>query len=97
MAQLLKHTLQHYDNVVIDSPPVLGLADAPLLSSAVEGCIFVTESEGVAVRGIKTALGRLRAVHAQIFGVVLTKMKPKGGAYGYGYDYGYAYGRTTET
>jgi capsular exopolysaccharide synthesis family protein len=97
MSQLLKLLLQHFDNIVIDSPPVLGLADAPLLSSAVEGCIFVAEAEGVAVRGIRAALGRLRAVQAHIFGVVLTKVELKGGGYGYGYDYGYAYGKAAKS
>ena len=80
--------LQHFDHVIIDSPPILGLADAPLLSRAVEGCVFVIEAEGVAVRGVKSSLERLRSVHAHIFGAVLTKMKSREAGYGYGYGYG---------
>jgi capsular exopolysaccharide synthesis family protein len=93
MSSLIEQLLEHYDNLVIDSPPVLGLADAPLLSRSVEGCVFVCEAEGVSVRGIKTAIGRLQAVHAHIFGVVLTKFRLQSAGYGYGYDYGYGYGR----
>ena len=88
MAMLIEQMLQHFDHVIIDSPPILGLADAPLLSRAVEGCVFVIEAEGVAVRGVKSSLERLRSVHAHIFGAVLTKMKSREAGYGYGYGYG---------
>jgi len=91
MTQLLAQLADHYDHVVIDSPPLLGLADAPLLASSVEGVVFVVESGGVAVRGLRAALGRLRMAHAHIFGVVLTKLHAQSG-FGYGYGYGYTYG-----
>ena len=97
MSQLVSQLLEQYDHVVIDSPPILGLADAPLLSRAVEGCVFVVEAEGVAVRGIKTSLDRLRSVHAHIFGAILTKLKTRQAGYGYGYGYAYGYGKQSET
>jgi polysaccharide biosynthesis transport protein len=89
MLMLVRQLLEEFDHIVVDSPPILGLADAPLLSRAVEGCIFVVEAEGVAVRGIKASLGRLQSVHAHVFGVVLTKLKQRQSGYGYGYGYGY--------
>lgn len=85
-----------FDHVVIDSPPILGLADAPLLSRAVEGCVFVAEAEGVAIRGVKSALDRLRTVHGHVYGVILTKLKHRYAGYGYGYGYGQSYGTTVE-
>ena len=97
MLMLVRQLLEHYDHVVIDSPPILGLADAPLLSRAVEGCVFVVEAEGVAVRGIKAALNRLHSVHAHLYGVVLTKLKRRQSGYGYGYVYGYGYGQDNES
>lgn len=92
MLLLVEQLLKSFDHVVIDSPPVLGLADAPLLSRAVEGCIFVVEAEGVAIRGIMASLGRLQAVHAHVLGVVLSKLKNRHANFGYGYGYGYGYG-----
>ena len=92
MLLLLRQLLEHFDHIVVDSPPILGLADAPLIAGAVEGCIFVTEAEGVALRGIKAALGRLQSVHAHVFGIVLTKLKQRQAGYGYGYGYGYGHG-----
>jgi capsular exopolysaccharide synthesis family protein len=92
MLMLVRQLLNEFDHVVVDSPPILGIADAPLLSRAVEGCVFVVEAEGVAVRGIKASLGRLQSVHAHMFGVVLTKLHQRQSGYGYGYGYSYGYG-----
>jgi polysaccharide biosynthesis transport protein len=95
MLMLVRQLLEEFDHVVVDSPPILGLADAPLLSRSVEGCVFVVEAEGVAVRGVKSSLGRLQSVHAHVFGVVLTKLKQRQSGYGYGYGYGDNYGLAT--
>ena len=92
MSMLVGQLAEEFDHIVVDSPPILGLADAPLLSRAVEGCIFVVEAEGVAVRGVRASLDRLRAVRAHIYGAVLTKLKKEQAGYGYGYGYGSAYG-----
>lgn len=89
MLMLVRMLSEHFDHIVIDSPPILGLADAPLLSRAVEGCIFVVEAEGVAVRGLKASLNRLLSVHGHVFGIVLTKLKQSQAGYGYSYGYGY--------
>lgn len=98
MATLVKQALQDYDHVIVDAPPVLALADAPLLAQTVEGCIFVVESGGVAVRGIQASLDRLRAVQAHIFGVILSKVQQRQAGYGYGYGYGgFEYGEKTAT
>lgn len=92
MNHLVQEFLKVYDHVVIDAPPILGLADAPLLSRSVEGVVFVIEADGVAVRGIRSSLERLRAVHAHVFGAVLTKLEQRQAGYGYGYGYSYGYG-----
>jgi Mrp family chromosome partitioning ATPase len=92
MLMLIRQLGDHFDHIVVDAPPILGLADAPLLSRAVEGCIFVVEAEGVAVRGVKSSLGRLHSVHAHVFGVILTKLKHRQAGYGYGYGHGYGHG-----
>ena len=99
MLMLVRQLLDHFDHVVIDSPPILGLADAPLLTRVVEGCVFVVEAEGVAVRGIKSSLLRLHGVHAHVVGVVLTKLRERLASYGYGYgmEYGQAYGTAHES
>lgn len=94
--QMLRELLTRYDHVVLDAPPVMGLADAPLIASRVEGVIFVLESHSTQKSMARVALDRLRAANAQILGVVLTKFDSKRAHYGYGYDYGYGYGYGTE-
>lgn len=89
---LMERLGESYDHVIVDSPPVLGLADAPLIASRVEGVVFAVESHGIRASVVKTALGRLASANARIIGAVLTKFEPRKG-HGYGYDYGYSYGR----
>jgi capsular exopolysaccharide synthesis family protein len=90
---LLTRLLETYDHVVVDSPPVMGLADAPLIASRVEGVVYVVESHGIRSSLVKTALGRLTAANARLVGCVLTKFEARKAHYGYGYEYGYGYGR----
>ncbi len=97
MRQLIERLHQDYDHVVVDSPPVMGLADAPLIAGHVEGVIYAVESHGIRSTQVKTALGRLQAAHTRVFGAVLTKFEARKAHYGYGYEYGYGYGRDEET
>lgn len=92
ISQLLAELLKQFDHVVFDAPPVMGLADAPLIASRVEGVIYVVEAHGTQLRMANVAINRLRATNASLIGVVLTKFDPSLGYYGYGYDYGYGYG-----
>jgi capsular exopolysaccharide synthesis family protein len=87
----LDDALNLFDLVVIDGPPVLGLADAPTLAAAVAGTVFVVESRGTR-RGLgRTALQRLQLGRAHLLGGLLTKFDAKQSAYGYGAGYAYAY------
>jgi polysaccharide biosynthesis transport protein len=95
LATLINRLLELYDHVVIDSPPVMGLADAPLIAARVEGVVYAVESHGIRATQVKTALGRLAAANVRIFGSVLTKFQARRAVYGYGYEYGYSYGRAT--
>ena len=96
LSLLIERLLDCYDHVVIDSPPVMGLADAPLIASRVEGVVYAIESHGIRASLVKTALSRLASANARIFGAVLTKFETRKAQYGYGgygYEYGYSYGR----
>lgn len=99
MAQLLEQLSATYDTIILDSPPVLGLADAPLLAAIADGTIFVVEAERGRSGALKSALRRLRSVEPNILGAVLTKFDPAklGNRYSeyYGYDY-YQYGGKTD-
>ncbi len=96
LALLISRLLETFDHVVIDSPPIMGLADAPLIATRVEGVIVAVESHGIRTSLVKTALGRLASANARIIGSVLTKFEARKAHYGYGYEYGYGYGRNSE-
>jgi len=92
MRELVTQLSETYDTVIIDAPPVLGLADIPLLADAVEGVIYTIEAGGVKMRGIQSAIQRVRSSRAHIFGGIVTKVQPQHSGYGYGYAYQYSYG-----
>ena len=87
---LITRLLEQFDHVVIDSPPVMGLADAPLICSQVEGVIYAVESHGIRSSIVRTALNRLCSAHARVLGAVLTKFEARRNVGGY--EYGYSYG-----
>lgn len=92
ISKLLEELAKEFDHVVIDLPPVMGLADTPLVSNQVEGVVFVVESHATRAGLAKMAVGRLRDAQAPILGILLTKFNTQRAHYGYGYDYGYGYG-----
>jgi len=87
---LLEQLQQQFDHVVIDGPPVLGFADAPLLAAAVGGTVFVLESRATRRAQARGALRRLLIGNGRLLGGVLTKFNVKATQYG-GYDYAYDY------
>jgi capsular exopolysaccharide synthesis family protein len=91
MEQLLEEMARTYDVVIIDSPPILGLADAPVLSALVDGVVFVVESDRSRRGSLKMALRRLRAMRPVLLGAVLTKFDPTREGNRYSEYYGYHY------
>lgn len=91
LSMLMDRLLERFDHVVIDSPPVMGLADAPLIGNRVEAVVYVVESHGIRSRQVRTALDRLTDAGARVIGAVLTKFEARRAnmGYEYGYDYGH--------
>lgn len=90
LQRVLDEAARTYEHVVIDGPPVLGFADAPLLASAVGGTVFVLEAKGTRRAQARGALNRLGVGNSHILGVVLSKFNTNTLQYG-GYDYAYDY------
>lgn len=84
---------EEYSLVLIDTSPVLGLADAPQIAQVVDATIFVIEANRTSFSQAKTALKRLQSVGAHVIGGVLTKYRAleAGSDYAYQYQY-YQYG-----
>jgi succinoglycan biosynthesis transport protein ExoP len=94
MRSILTEAAERFDIIIIDGPPTLGLADAPLLASAAGHVMFVVESGKTRTRAAIEAINRIEATGAHVLGATLTKSIDSGGGYGYRrYGYGYGYGK----
>jgi succinoglycan biosynthesis transport protein ExoP len=92
--KIINEAAERFDLVVIDGPPTLGLADAPLLAAAAKNALFVVESGRTRTRAAIEALNRVEATGAHVLGAILTKTTSEMSGYGYDrYRYGYGYGR----
>ena len=91
MLDLLSVAGERFDLVVIDGPPVIGLADALVLASLANGTMFVVEAGATRYGALEGAVKRLRGANATLVGAVLTKFGRRGKGYGYGYSYDYHY------
>jgi len=81
--QIVAEAAAQYDMVIIDGPPVLGLADASLLASACRNAMLIIESGKTRTRAAREAVERIEAAGAQIVGVTLTKSAEEASHYGY--------------
>ena len=91
MVELLSLAAGKFDQVILDSPPLLGLADALLIGNLCEGTLLTVEM-GSTPRGyVLGALKRLRGARVHVLGAILTKLEARAGAYGYYRSYYYYY------
>ncbi len=98
LQSLLALAGQSFDTVIIDGPPIMGLADAPILSSAVQATMLVVAANETRRSVVKVALKRLQLARANVIGALLSKFDAKQTGYGYGYgEYDYhSYGETLQ-
>ncbi len=94
MVSLLALAAEKFDQIVIDGPPVLGLADAPLLGNLADATVLVIEASGTRRDFARGAVKRLKATQSHLIGAILSKVESRGSSYGYHsyYYYQYQYG-----
>lgn len=90
----LKDLFELYDEVIVDSPPVLAKSDAVILATLVDEVVLVLRADCSTREDAVEAQRDLAAVGASVVGVVLNAVNPKKVRRGYGYGYGYAYAHT---
>lgn len=91
LVSLLTVAVNTYDQVIIDAPPVLGIADAPILANACAGTLVVVKSGSTRIKPCQMAMKRLHAAHARVVGGLLTQYDARASGYSYG-GYGGYYG-----
>lgn len=88
MKNVLQRAKEQYDYVLIDTPPVMPVTDALIVSRFVDGMILVIASAEIKVEMARDVKKQLQHAGANILGVVLNKVRSEHHGYGYYYYYG---------
>jgi Mrp family chromosome partitioning ATPase len=91
MKQILDAIRAHYDWVLIDAPPLLAMADAPVLCSLVEGVVLVLAAEVATKPAVMRAIDQIHSVGGKVTGVVLNRVNLERNSYYYSQYYGEYY------
>lgn len=89
--ELIASLRKRYDWVLIDAPPVLAMADTPVLAPWADGVILVVWAEVCPRPALQRAIDQLKAVGGKITGVVLNKVDLARNSYYYSQHYGEYY------
>lgn len=79
--------VETYDYVLIDSPPVLAVADASILATRADGVILVVRSAQTRIDLAQKAKDQLLKANAHIIGAVLNQLNMESKDYQYYYYY----------
>ncbi len=85
MRHVLERLLQEAELVVIDTAPVLPVADSLVLAQYVDGVLLVVDLGHTSRSAVLQAVQSLRQVGANLVGAVLNNVPAAGGYYGYRY------------
>jgi len=93
MRLLLKGWRETYDLVLIDSAPIISVADSLILAREVDGLIMVVRAHQTKERAVEQVRDRLTQTGVSLLGVVLNDVdySKQYGAYYYYYHYSYRY------
>lgn len=90
MKDLLDELSNTYDMVLLDTPPLLPVTDAAVLSKFASGTLVIVGTDRIQGPQLRNALQSLETVGGRVIGVVLNKTARRDvNAYSYGYDYSY--------
>lgn len=91
MSTMIEGARKLVDIVLIDSPPVLVVADGPILSSKGDGVVLVVDGFSTRSSSLKATIESLQASNANVIGAVINKLKRARFGYRYSYPYYYDY------
>jgi succinoglycan biosynthesis transport protein ExoP len=91
MKEVLRALRQHYDWVIIDTPPILAMADTSILCPLVDGVVLVVAAEASGRPAIRRAIDQITSVGGRFTGVVLNRVNLERNSYYYTQYYGEYY------
>ena len=87
----LRELFQSFDEVLVDSPPVLAKSDVMILATLVDEVVLVVRADQTTKEEARGAQQQLASVGANVVGAVLNGVDPQLRPYGYAYAYQYGY------
>ena len=90
---LVQYCREHYDYVLIDTPPLGSVIDSAIVAKECDGAIIVIEADAVSYRFVQNVKNQLAKSDVKILGTVLNKVPMGNGKYGYGKYGKYGYGK----
>lgn len=82
---ILRELCNQFDYVILDAPPILGVADARILAGKADRVLYLVQWNKTPLRAAQSAVDILHECGANVVGALLTKVNVKGQArYGYG-------------
>ncbi|EHH2485686.1 polysaccharide biosynthesis tyrosine autokinase [Vibrio vulnificus] len=94
--ELVDWASEHYDLVIIDTPPVLAVTDPSIVGAIAGTTLMVARFGQNTVKEIDVARSRFEQAGIEVKGVILNAIEKKASSsYGYGY-YNYSYGESNK-
>ena len=90
--ELLRTLRSQFEYVLVDSPPLLSVADSRILATLTDAVVLVTRAHSTPYDVVRRARSLLYGAGARILGVALNDVDLRKDGYGYGYYYRYGYG-----
>ncbi len=88
-SDIVQQARDEYDHVIIDTPPVLVVPDARIISQNTDAIVFVVQWDKTIKPAVIDALRQFESVNTQVSGLVLNQISLRGmRRYGYGDKYG---------
>jgi succinoglycan biosynthesis transport protein ExoP len=93
MVEILAELRQHYDHIVVDTPPTLSVTDAVVLSTRADAVVLVIRCGQTTKPALRRAREILTQVNARVAGVLLNAVDLDSPDYYYYYEYQGKYGQ----
>lgn len=79
--QILAQISSKYDIIILDTPPLMGLSDALILTRLVDTVLVVARAKKTTMELLENTINSLKNVNANIAGIILNRIKVKQNKY----------------
>jgi polysaccharide biosynthesis transport protein len=85
--RLIDRWKQEYDYIIFDTPPIVGVSDARLIATMVDGLVYIVSLNVAQRRTIDRAIEIISSIQTPLLGLVINRVENKYSGYGENYTY----------